>query len=68
MTLKRRGPLSKIGVLLMTIGFGILLGGLLGACGGESSPAKSESDTTMDIPLLDKRQPGEVQTASFALG
>jgi hypothetical protein len=68
MTLKRRGQLSKIGVLAMAIGFGMLLGGLLGGCGDGSSFAGSESTGPVDVPLLDKEQPGEVQTASFALG
>ena len=68
MALKRRGPLSKIGVLVMTIGFGMLLGSLLGGCGDGSSLAGSESTGPVDIPVLDKEQPSEVRTASFALG
>ncbi len=68
MTFKHRGPLSKIGVLAMAIGLGMLLGGLLGGCGGESSVAGPESAAPVDSPLLDKEPPGESQTASFALG
>ena len=52
----------------MALGLGMLLGGLLGGCGGGSSVAGSESLSPLDIPLLDKEQPDEFQTASFALG
>jgi hypothetical protein len=68
MALKRRGALSSIGVLMMTIGLGVFLGDLLGACSGGSSAIGSESSAMMDMPLLDKQQPVDVQTASFALG
>ena len=67
MTLKRLGSLSKIGVVLMVVSLGTLFGGLLGGCGG-SSVAGSETAAPADIPVLDKQQPAELQTASFALG
>jgi hypothetical protein len=65
--LRGRGISSRIEVVLMVLGLGILLGGLLAGC-GESSDVDSESTITAGTPLLDKEQPGQVQTASFALG
>ena len=68
MTPKRRGLSSKTGVLVMVLGLGMLFGGLLGGCGGGSSVSGSEGTLPAETPSLDKDQPAEFQTASFALG